>query len=100
MSYSGVRVRALRHARIGERVLVSLRLPGTRLWVDAEGEVTRRSAGRRLGDGGPSLGITLCKMHGLDRIVMASYAKQQPRVRGRRGARRDYARQIARIAAS
>lgn len=97
-SYSGVRVRAATDAvRLGERVEVSLQIPGSKLWVHGAGKIQRAIAGRRAGDAGPALGVRLDKMDGLSRILLTSVASQMPLVPAARGGQRDYAEAVARI---
>ena len=101
MSYSGLRLNHLGGARLGERLDVSIRIPGSSFWLHAVGEVARVSDGLRDEDDRPSLGVWLRKMHGMDRIVMATYARRRPVVPpSRGGGRRDYAKAVLRIANS
>lgn len=99
LSYSGARIAALAPATIGERVAISLELPGTRVWVEAEGRVERVIPGRRAGDEGPAIGVRLDRMDGMKRLLLASVAGHHPDVPRTRGARRDYAMLVARIGA-
>ncbi len=97
VSYSGIRVTALDQARVGERVDVSLELPGSRVWIRAGGRIERVLAGRRAGEGGPSLGVRIDRMDGFSRILLTSIARQLPEVARGRGASRNYAEVVARI---
>lgn len=100
-SYSGVRIRATTDAvRLGERVEISLQIPGSKVWVRAGGKVQRAIPGRRAGDCGPSLGVRLDRMDGLSRVFLTSIASQMPLVASTRGGKRDYAEAVARIGRS
>jgi hypothetical protein len=97
VSYSGIRVSALDHARVGERVDVSLEVPGSRVWIRAQGRIERVVEGRRAGDGGRSLGVRVDRMDGFSRVLLTSIARQFPEVSSSRGASRGYAEAVARI---
>jgi hypothetical protein len=97
LSYAGARISAVGAARVGERVDVSLEIPGSRVWVSARARVERVIAGRRDGDDGPALGLRIEKMHGFDRLMLTTIARSYPEVTGSRGGRRDYASAVARI---
>jgi hypothetical protein len=98
VSYSGMRVGALGAARVGERVEVSLEVPGSRVWIRAGGRIERVIEGRRAGDGGRSLGVRVDRMDGFSRVLLTSIARQFPEVARGRGASRNYAEAVARIA--
>ena len=98
VSWSGIRVSALQEARLGERVKVSVRIPGSITWLDADGEITRLCAGRRLADGGSTLGVRLRRMDGMLRLLLATVARGYPAIAPQRGGCRDYARAVLRIA--
>lgn len=97
-SYSGVRVRAATDSvRLGERVEVSLQIPGSKLWLHGGGKIQRAIPGRREGDAGAALGIRIDRMDGLSRVLATSIASQMPLAPSSRGGRRDYAEAVARI---
>ncbi len=96
-SYDGLRVKTLTPPTIGEPVRVSLRMPGSRVWVEAEGTVTRVIEGRRSGDDGRSFAIRLRRMDGMQRLLLSTVAGLYPEARGGRGESRDYARAVERI---
>jgi len=99
VSYSGLRVSTTTEAvQLGERVDVSLQLPGSSLWLLASGRIARAIPGRRAEDLGPSVGVRLDRMDGLSRALLTSIVSGQPLVEATRGGRRDYAEQVARIA--
>lgn len=93
-----MRIGATDGARVGERVEVSFQIPSTKLWIRAGGRIERIERGLRDGDEGPALGLVLDRMHGLDRLLLATIARGLPEARGERGHRRDYASAVARIA--
>ncbi len=98
VSYSGLRVSTTTQAvHLGERVDVSLQIPGSRLWLSASGRVARAIPGRRAEDRGPSVGVRLDRMDGMSRALLTSIVSGQPLVEATRGGRRDYAEQVARI---
>lgn len=96
-SYDGLRVRALDAPSFDEPVQISLRMPGSRVWVEAEGEVTRVIEGRRSGDDGKSFAIKLRRMDGMQRLLLQTVAGCYPEARGGRGDNRDYAKAVERI---
>lgn len=97
LSYSGARVASLGSARVGERVTMSLAMPGTPIWIEAAGRVERVIPGRRIGDEGPALGLRIDRMDGMRRLLLAQVVSRFPIAARSRGARRDYAESIARI---
>lgn len=97
VSYSGMRIALIDQARVGERVELSFEVPATKLWIRASGRVERIERGLRDGDEGAALGVRIDRMHGFDRLLLATIARGLPEARGERGQRRDYARVVARI---
>ncbi|MBX3270132.1 MAG: PilZ domain-containing protein [Sandaracinaceae bacterium] len=97
LSWSGLRARALGGARVGERVRVSVRVPGSRTWLDADGVVARTAPGRRAGERGETLAVALRRMDGMHRLLLATVVRRFPEVPPERGGTRDYARAIQRI---
>ena len=98
VSWSGIRARSLTETRIGEAVSVSLRLPGSTKWIEAEGAITRVCSGRRPEEQGRSVGVRLHKMDGMLRLLLATVSRSFPPSRAARGESRDYARAVQRIA--
>lgn len=96
-SYTGLRVRALAPPKLDEPVRVSLRVPGSRVWLEAEGTVTRLIEGRRSGDDGRSFAIRIRRMDGMQRLLLSTVAGFRPEARGGRGESRDYAKAVERI---
>jgi len=102
LSYSGALVGSDRDTgepvSLGERVRVSLRVPSSSLWIDADARVTRVAHGRR-GSGDPrGIGLELTRMDPMQRVLLASVIRGFPRAERHRGATRDYASMIRRIA--
>jgi len=98
LSWSGLRVDMLSPAVIGERVRICVRIPGSSTWLDADGQVTRVCRGRRDGEPGPTLGVRLAAMDGMHRLLLATVLRHYPEAVAERGAGRDYARAVRRIA--
>jgi hypothetical protein len=104
LSWDGVRVECAPGTpdavRVGERVRVRVQIPRSEVWIDAGGWVARVAPGRRRGDDPPALGVSLNRMDGMMRILLASTIRHRPVMKGRaRGPRRDYAAVVRRIAA-
>jgi len=98
LSWSGLRVDALGAAAVGERVRICVRIPGSTTWLDADGRVARVCPGRREGEPGPTLGVRLATMDGMHRLLLATVLRHYPEASAERGADRDYARAVLRIA--
>ncbi len=101
LSYSGALVASDRDAaepvRLGDRVRVSLRVPSSRVWIDADARVARIAHGRR-GTGDPhGIGLELTRMDPMQRVLLASVIRSFPRAAPHRGATRDYASMVRRI---
>lgn len=96
-SYDAIRVRALVVPPLGTKVRVSMRMPGSRVWVDADGTVSRVIHGRRSGDDSASFAIHLRRMDGMQRLLLSTVAQMYPEAAGGRGDTRDYAKAIERI---
>lgn len=58
-STTGLRCRATRRVLTGEELIVAMRMPGTNIWFDAAGVVSRVIHGRRPGDDGLAFGVEL-----------------------------------------
>lgn len=87
-------------AKVGEDLIVTFRVPGTKVWVDTTATVVRVVHGRRPGDRAPALGLSF---HGLtgeeDRLVRAALVPFPP-ILPARPRRVDYAATAALIALS
>ncbi len=99
LSWSGVRARALAATRVGERVRVSIRIPGSTTWLDADGVVARVCPSRRAGDEPAAVGVRMDRMDGMLRLLLGTVLRHYPELRPARRRARDYARMVARIAA-
>ena len=98
LSLEGMLVASDRLASIGDPVFVSLRVPGTRLWVDAEGHVARLVRGRRHADFGPALGVRFTRLDTTTRALLWGNLCDRPTGIPARPPRRDYAATVSRIA--
>ena len=98
-SWDGLHVLACDTVRFGERVKVSVRVPRSSFWIEAEGRITRLDFGRRKGDRGAAFGVCLERMHGMDRLVWGTALRRLPKAVAKRGESRDYASSVERIAA-
>ncbi len=72
LSEHGMVVRPKLRLLTGEELLVSFMAPFTRNFVDAEATVARVIHGRRLGDGGLSLGLEISAMDEAARAMIRS----------------------------
>jgi hypothetical protein len=100
VSWSGLQIAGVGEATAGEPVHLALRMPDSNLWVEAEGWVTRVVPGRRESDAGRAYGVRISRMDGMSRVLLGSVIRNYPAARPTRGEGRDYAREVARIAAT
>jgi len=99
LSMLGLRVRALRHAPVGTRVIASLRIPDSSMWLDVEGVIARVAWGRRDSDEVPAFGVRfLSALPAVESAVLAARLLGMPPPVPRRGLRIDYAESVRRIA--
>ena len=89
VSSNGLRVRAIAELRVGAPVRLKLRIPGSGVWVEGEGEVARRIEGRRAGDEGRSYGIRFRRMSPLSRQLVRTAACWYPEAAHGRASARD-----------
>jgi len=68
----------------GENLIVTFMAPFTRVYVDAEATVARVMHGRRLGDTGPTLGLSITSMPDAARALVRSQLTFMPTVAPRR----------------
>lgn len=68
----------------GENLLLTFMAPFTRTFIDAEAVVARVIHGRRLGDSGPSLGISITHMDSAAQALVKSQLTFLPLVAPRR----------------
>jgi hypothetical protein len=70
LSLSGLKVMPADPALTGERLLVSFRLPRSRIWVDVEATVSRVVHGRRPGEYTRGLGLEFEGLEGISRLML------------------------------
>lgn len=100
LSEQGMLVRSDAEVFPGESVIVSVRAPKSRLWVDAEARVVRLVQGRRDRDRGRAVGLRFEHMDAIDKAVLAGSLRGLPPPLPGRQLRADYAAAIRAIAAS
>lgn len=98
LSECGVLLRSDREAEVGETVLLSLKVPGGRSWIDAEATIARIVRGQRTGDEGRAYGLRFEQIAPLDRAVLAGSLEGSPPPPPARGLRRDYAGSVLGLA--
>lgn len=102
LSYLGARVTSDREmhekVELGDLVRVSLRIPSSSVWIDADARVTRLARGRRGSRDKQSIGLELTRMDPMQRVLLGSVIRTFPQVEADRGATRDYASMVRRIA--
>ncbi len=97
LSEEGMLVMSHRSAGVGDEVIVSLRVPGTRYWVDGEAVVMRVVHGRRFADRGMALGLRFTRMDAPAQAVLRGSLQRCVRPVPARPLRRDYAQTILEI---
>lgn len=98
VSDEGLRLSTDADVEIGENVILAIRLPHGRSWVDAHGRVVRIERGARNGDPGRAIAIRFTAIDPVDRgMLKGAIAKVPPPV-PRRDLRIDFAATV--IAAS
>jgi hypothetical protein len=98
LSQDGMLVLSERAVRLGEELIVTFRVPGTRLWVDTLAYAVRTVAGRRRGDRGPAIGLMFAPLSGEDNLLVRTSLERFPPIFPARAARVDYAATAALIA--
>jgi hypothetical protein len=78
LSDSGLRVMPADPALTGERLLVSFKLPKSRIWIDTEATVTRVVHGRRPGEYTRGLALEFDELGGLPRFMLKRLLKKTP----------------------
>lgn len=91
LSQGGVLLRSDQEAEVGETVLLALKVPGGRSWIDAEARIARIVHGKRAGDAGRAYGLRFETMAPLDRAILAGSLEGKPPPPPARHLRRDYA---------
>ncbi|MAQ18643.1 MAG: PilZ domain-containing protein [Sandaracinus sp.] len=97
LSEGGILLRSDAEAEVGESVLLSLRVPNGRTWIDAQAIVTRVVRGLRAGDEGRAYGLAFEDIAPLDRAILAGSLGGPPPT-PTRGLRRDYAGSVLALA--
>jgi hypothetical protein len=97
LSIDGMLLESDHRPPIGEEVIVSLKLPGTTMWVDAEAEVMRHVRGLRRSDPTAGIGLRFTEMDTITRVLLRSSLVGHPPPAPKRRLRRDYARTVRMI---
>lgn len=100
LSLNGMLLCSSRRAVVGEEVIVTFRVPGTRAWIDTLATVVRVVHGRRPGDRGPALGLAFDALSSDDERLLRSALRVFPPTLPSRRPRIDYAATAALIALS
>lgn len=85
-------------ARVGEEVIVSLRAPDSRVWVDAIARVARIVTGRRRTDRAQAIGLEFVSMDATDRAILGAKLRGYPPPLPSRQPPLDYASMVRAIA--
>lgn len=91
VSSTGVRLSTDATVELGETVVLTVRLPRGRTWVDAHGRITRIERGTRDGDAGRAVAIEFTAIDRLDQALLAGATAKIPPPIPRRLIRKDYA---------
>jgi Tfp pilus assembly protein PilZ len=97
LSQDGMLVLTERAVRIGEEMIVTFRVPGTRVWVDTMATVVRIVRGNRRGDRGPAVGLMFDALSTEDNLMVRSSIERFPPIYPGRAPRIDYAATAALI---
>ncbi len=100
VSWDGAFLEGDGEAKLGDTLQLRVQLPGSRVWMDAEATVTRVSRGRRGPHDRPGVGVSLSRMDGMSRIMLATVAKSFPVNTGVGRRQRDYASIVQTIGAA
>jgi hypothetical protein len=85
-------------AHIGEELIVTFRVPGTRVWIDTFATVVRVVHNRRPGDRGPAIGLAFGPLSTEEQRVLRGALTIFPPTLPARPQRLDYAATAAFIA--
>lgn len=99
ISVDGMRVASDAEVQVGDDVVLSVRLPRSRQWIDAQGRVVRIERGVRDGDKGRAIAIAFTAIDPVDRAMLAGATSAVPPPVPRRMVRRDYAATIREMTA-
>jgi hypothetical protein len=100
LSTQGMLVLSTAAVRIGDEVVVTLRVPGTDRWVDACATVARVVRGRRRGDAGRAIGLRFAPLSSADGRTLRWALRRIPPTFPARAVRIDYAATAGLIALS
>ncbi|MFT3768871.1 MAG: PilZ domain-containing protein [Minicystis sp.] len=100
LSQDGMLLLTERAVRLGEELIVTFRIPGTRRWIDTMATVVRTVAGRRRGDRGPAVGLAFEPLSPEDNLLVRGMLDRFPPTYPARAPRVDYAATAALIALS
>ncbi|MEZ4295183.1 MAG: PilZ domain-containing protein [Polyangiaceae bacterium] len=98
LSPSGMLLSTNRSAQLGEELLVTLRVPGTRTWIDTTATVVRVIPARRQGDRTPALGLMFAPLAPEDARLLRTSLTPFPPTIPARTRKIDYAATAALIA--
>lgn len=98
LSTSGMRFAALDDALSGDPVVLTFRAPGSKIWIDAEGVVSRVAHGRRTMDFGMSMAVQFTTLPDDLKTILRKHLLKCPPTVPKRGSRIDYAASIRKIA--
>ncbi len=98
LSMHGMLLSSNRSAKLGEELIVTFRVPGTRAWIDTLATVVRVIHGRRNGDRGPGLGLAFGVLLPEEERLLRNALLVFPPILPARTPRVDYAATAALIA--
>lgn len=98
LSVHGMLLCSHKDARLGEELIVTFRVPGSKVWIDTLATVVRVVRGRRNGDRGPCLGLVFGALTSDEERLVRSSLTPFPPVLPARPPRLDYAATAAFIA--
>lgn len=98
LSMHGMLLHSGRNAEVGEELIVTFRVPGTRLWIDTFATAVRVVRGRRWGDRGPGVGLAFGVLTSDEERLLRTALLPFPPILPARPARVDYAATAAFIA--
>ena len=98
LSLHGMLLWSNRSAELGEELIATFRVPGTRVWIDTLATVVRVVHGRRPGDRGPALGLAFEPLSSDEQRLLRGALTPFPPTLPARPLRVDYAATAAFIA--
>ncbi len=98
LSPHGMLLRSHEAAKPGDSVIVSLRLPHSKTWIDAEGEIARIVRGYRATDTDRAIGIGFTQIGAIESAMLGAALEQLPPPVPARQVRKDYAAAIKAVA--